>query len=55
MKKYSESLSSLIKEHKRLVGVLEGGSLKERQKEAQKQGRELKKYIRISKGTMKSK
>ena len=42
-------LSSLIKEHKRLVGILTDGTKKEQHNEAKDQAKELQKYIRIKK------
>jgi len=39
-------LKSLVKEHKVLIPLLRSGTLAQRKKEAKKQARELKKYIK---------
>lgn len=40
------SLKDFVKEHKELIPVLRSGSKKERKKEADKQQKELMKYIK---------
>ena len=47
--KFCIPLSSLIKEHKRLVGILKKGNKKEQHTEAKDQIEELQKYIRLQK------
>lgn len=39
-------LSDLVKEHKALIPVLRTGTTAQRKKEAKKQAKELKKYIK---------
>ena len=39
-------LKSLVKEHKILIPLLRSGTLAQRRKEAQKQAKELKKYVK---------
>jgi hypothetical protein len=39
-------LKSLVKEHKILIPLLRSGTLAQRKKEARKQAKELKKYVK---------
>jgi hypothetical protein len=39
-------LKDLVKEHKILIPILRSGTLAQRKKEAKKQAKELKKYIK---------